>query len=123
MKTRWHLKVGRVLLLVVIAALAFGFIVMQLWNALIPDLFAGPVITYWQAIGLLILSHLLLRCGPGGGFGKHRRHGRWAFEERRRFAERWEKMTPEERDKLRTEWERCRWHPDDTEEPNSHRQT
>jgi hypothetical protein len=111
MKTRWPLKIGRVLLLVILAVLVFGFIVMQLWNALIPDLFAGPVITFWQAIGLIILSHILLRGGPGKHGGRH--HWRRKFEEKRRFAERWEQMTPEEREKLRTKWGRCGWEPED----------
>jgi len=38
-----------------------GGVVMLLWNALIPDLFGGPAITFVQAIGLLLLAHLLLR--------------------------------------------------------------
>ncbi len=40
-----------------------GAAVMFLWNALIPDLFQGPALTYVQAIGLLLLAHLLLRRG------------------------------------------------------------
>ncbi|MEP7233963.1 MAG: hypothetical protein ABI778_01585 [Ignavibacteriota bacterium] len=49
----------------------FGFISMSLWNALVPELFHGPVITYWQALGLLLLGKIFF-----GGFhgGHHRRH-------------------------------------------------
>lgn len=47
-----------------------GAAVMLLWNALIPELFGGPVVTFIQSIGLLLLAHLLLRRGWSfGGFG------------------------------------------------------
>src|SRR6478609_7249043 len=48
----------------------FGFISMSLWNALVPDLFHGPVITYWQALGLLLLGKIFF-----GGFHGHHRRG------------------------------------------------
>ncbi len=50
---------------------AFGFVIMWLWNWLVPELFSGPVLTYWQTIGLLILSKILF---SGIGHGKHRYH-------------------------------------------------
>ncbi len=46
-----------------------GLVVMVLWNWLMPALFGLPVITYWQAVGLFVLCHLLFK-GHGGG---HRR--------------------------------------------------
>ncbi len=52
-----------------------GAAVMLLWNALIPDLFQGPAITFVQAIGLLLLTHLLFRRGFGG-FGWRYPHWR-----------------------------------------------
>ena len=45
--------------LVVFGALA-GWVVMTLWNWLIPALFTGPVIGFWQALGILVLSKILL---------------------------------------------------------------
>ena len=51
---------------VIFAIIAVGLITMQLWNWLIPTLFSGPVITYWQAIGLLVLSKILFSGGHGG---------------------------------------------------------
>jgi len=71
----------------------FGFVVMRLWNWLAPALFGWHVIGFWQAIGILVLSKILFggfRGGPG-------RHLHW----RRRMMERWEQMTPEEREKFR----------------------
>jgi hypothetical protein len=37
---------------------------MWLWNWLMPLIFGLPTLTYWQAVGLFILSKILL-----GGFG------------------------------------------------------
>lgn len=70
-----------------------GAVVMQLWNWLLPPLFGWSQITFWQALGLLALCRILF-----GGFGL-RGSGRSNF--RRRMAERWEHMTPEERERFR----------------------
>ncbi len=45
-------------------AILFGFIIMWLWNWLMPDLFGLATLTYWQAVGIFILLKILL-----GGFG------------------------------------------------------
>ena len=71
-----------------------GGVVKLLWNWLLPTLFGLPSITFWQAIGLLALCRILFG-GFGLGGGSHR------YSSRRRMAERWEQMTPEEREKLR----------------------
>jgi hypothetical protein len=71
-----------------------GAVVMWLWNALVPALFHGPLLSYWQAVGLLVLTRILV-----GGLRGHRGgHGHWA---RHRLRERWEQMTPEERAAMR----------------------
>lgn len=51
-------------------AVLFGYVIMWLWNTLMPDIFGLPVISYWQAVGLFILSKILL-CSGGSG-GKHK---------------------------------------------------
>ena len=43
-----------------------GAAVMWLWNWLVPELFNGPELTYWQTLGLFILSKILFS-GIGGG--------------------------------------------------------
>ncbi len=49
------------------------FVVMSLWNWLIPELFKGPEVTFWQALGLFFLSKILLTgFAPGGGHKDHR---------------------------------------------------
>ena len=57
-------------LFIIIAVFAFGAITMLLWNWLVPALFSGPIISYWQALGLLVLSKILFSTGPG----KHHSH-------------------------------------------------
>lgn len=43
-------------------ALLFGIFVKLLWNALMPVIFGLPEISFWQAVGLAILSHMLFGC-------------------------------------------------------------
>jgi hypothetical protein len=69
-----------------------GEIVKYLWNWLLPPLFGWPQITFWQALGLLALCRILF-----GGFGLR---GAGRSNIRRRLAERWEHMTPEERERF-----------------------
>jgi hypothetical protein len=88
----------KVALIVLIVIVGFGQGVYHLWNWLMPTLFRLPAITYWQSVGLLALSWLLFG-GGRGFFGRGGRHigGPW----RRGQDGRWERMTPEEREKLR----------------------
>ena len=71
-----------------------GEVVMLLWNWLLPALFGLRQITFWEALGVLALCRILF-----GGFGLTGGGGR--SHSRRRMAERWEQMTPEDREKLR----------------------
>lgn len=74
-----------------------GQIVLYLWNWLLPSLFGWRQITFWQALGLLVLCRIL--------FGGHGWHGSARSSIRRRMAERmaerWEHMSPEERERFR----------------------
>jgi len=87
-------KAIKVLLCITVFALVAGFVVKGLWNALMPEIFGLHVLTFWQALGLLLLAKLLF-----GGFHRHSGGGRGVW--RNRMRERWEKMTPEEREKFR----------------------
>jgi hypothetical protein len=57
-------------------AFLFGAVIMWLWNWLMPAIFHLGIITYWQAIGLAILSRLLF--GSFHHAGKYHR-GRHNF--------------------------------------------
>jgi hypothetical protein len=56
-------------------ALVFGWLVMILWNWLMPMIFHLGEITYWQSFGIVILAKLLFG-GIGGGRGGRGR-GPW----------------------------------------------
>jgi uncharacterized membrane protein YfbV (UPF0208 family) len=81
------------LIFVPLAACALGFVLMALWNALMPAIFGLKAITFWQAAGLFILGRLLFG-------GLHRSHG-GGFRSKRKLMERWDRMSPEERERIR----------------------
>lgn len=81
-------------LLVLIAIGVLGWVVMMLWNWVMPELFVGArTIDFAHALGLLVLSRIL--------FGGFRGHRGWRG---RRHWRKWESMTPEEREQFRTAW-------------------
>ncbi len=93
MKRYRFLRGLKVALFATIAVAALSFLVMSLWNVLMPGIFALRTISFWQALGLLVLSKILF-----GGFRPNAGGGqRW----RRRMMERWEQMTPDEREKFK----------------------
>ena len=90
-------RAPRVLAMVALLAVtvaAASAVVMLLWNWLMPALFVGvKTVDFWQALGLLLLSKILL----GGGWLHRKMHSRWdgmSAEERdelkRHFKSRWE---------------------------------
>lgn len=92
-------------------ALAFllfmGGVVMWLWNAILPDLVDVHAITYWQAVGLLVLCRILFGnfrkpgpWGPSGGNGP-RSHAK-----RHYWREKWREMSPEEREEMKAKWKK-----------------
>lgn len=55
-------------------AILFGFIIMWLWNWLMPDIFGLPELDYWRAVGLFILLKILI--GGCGGSGRSHKHSK-----------------------------------------------
>ena len=94
-KEMWHdvpkpIQIIAYTVLGVIAAfgfgLLFGWIIVWLWNWLMPMIFGLPTITFWQGAGIFILAKILF-----GGFNSHsdssksdkkKRKGKgdWSFE-------------------------------------------
>jgi len=76
-----------------------GFIVQQLWNWLLPAIFGWHSITFWQALGLLVLCRILF-----GGLGRGHRGPGFG----RRMRDRWDHLTPDQRarfrDRMRERW-------------------
>lgn len=108
MKSSDRMQLKKFVLFLVFAPILIAAMIavtMALWNWLVPSLFGGPVITFWQSAGLLLLSKILF-----GGFGKghwknkhksHRSH--W----RKRWQEKMESMSPEEKEKWKMKMRKC----------------
>jgi hypothetical protein len=95
------LKVLKIVAIVIVAAAVLSFVVMHLWNWVVPGVMGWRAITYWQALALLVLCKVLF-----GGFHRHGGRPGW----RRHMAERWERMTPEERERFKAGMRgRCRF--------------
>ncbi len=90
------MKCWKIGVLVVVGIAALGWVVMALWNWLLPDLFGIKAIGYVQAMGVLLLSKILF-----GGFRGHcGGHAKW-------HQHRWENMTPEDREKFQSGMRGC----------------
>lgn len=63
------------LIAITVMGILFGFVIMLLWNALMPQIFNLPEISYWQGIGLFILGRILL--GGIGGSSKVNPNKQW----------------------------------------------
>lgn len=109
MKRFWFKRIFMFIIFFIAAVLLFGTVVMGLWNAILPAVIGVKTITFIQALGILLLSKILF-----GGFGRRGgwhggRHNFWG----NKMREKWATMTPEEREKFKTEWKnRCgrgRW--------------
>lgn len=81
----------------------FGSAVMLLWNNLLPALFGLSTITFWQAIGILVLAKILF-----GGFGGGHKHGKCHCHEHGNAHGKWSHLTPEQKESMKSEWkDRC----------------
>ena len=82
-----------------------GWVVMSLWNWLLPPLFGWHTLTFWQALALLVLCRILFgNWSAGRGSGG----GRWRERMRARMEEKCRNLSPEEREafrqKIRQRW-------------------
>jgi hypothetical protein len=83
-----------------------SFVVMQLWNNLLPDILHVSTITFWQAMGIFILSKILFGFGGGKGSGG----GPPWMRRKRMMEERLKNMSPEDRAQFKEQWQsRCGW--------------
>ena len=106
MKKYWVSKGIMFFLFFVAAVLLFGFVVMGIWNAILPAVLGVKVISFTQALGILLLSKILFG-GFRGGWHRNHRQGNW-MEMQQKFGS----MTSEEKERFKSEWKnRCggRW--------------
>jgi hypothetical protein len=79
------------LIFIIAAIAAFAAVTMLLWNWLMPAIFGLPLLSYWQATGILVLARLLF-----GGIGHHGPFGH-GLNRGNKLREKWQNMTDEER--------------------------
>lgn len=87
-----------------------SYVVMLLWNNLLPEILHVGTITFWQAMGIFILCKLLF------GFGKGHGGGPWG-DRKRKMIEHFKGMTPEDRQHFKEEMrdKMCSWNKKDSD--------
>lgn len=110
-KKFWVKKIIGFIVFAFAATALLSFIVMSLWNNILAVVLHVSLISFWQALGILVLSKILFG-GFRGGWGG--RGTAWKKE----MQEKWHTMTPEDREKIKQEWRnRCRvWKKPDMEQ-------
>lgn len=94
-KKKWFALIP---LVVIAGASLFGWVVMLLWNAILVPAAGAGVISFWQGLGLLVLSRILVGgMWKGGG---HRWGGGHAWKQK------WAGMSDEDKAKFKQEWDR-----------------
>ncbi len=91
MKRFWIFRGLKFLVIATVAVTLFGYVVMSLWNWVVPAVTGFHSVTFVQAVALLVLSRILFGGLRGQGGGWHWRH---------RLRDRWEQMTPEQRERF-----------------------
>ncbi len=111
MKRQWFFYVAKAAFFITAGFFLFGWVVMTLWNNLVPALFSGPALTFGQALGLFVLARVLLGFRLWGRRGFGRKGGE------KRFSS----MTPEERASFRDAYaRRCgQWCPETEPKENA----
>jgi hypothetical protein len=107
---RWCFTFGlKIFFGILFFGLLLGAAIMLLWNWIVPEVFHGPEINFLQALGLLVLTRILV--GFGGWKGKHCCHGHGGHGPQGYWKKRWEdkltKLSPEEREKVKEKYKKC----------------
>lgn len=99
----WFKKVAGITVLVLAVTALLSAVTMSLWNAILVGVLGVKIITFWQALGILVLSKILF----GGFGGKHHRRHNWGHGMREKL----EGMNAEEREQFKQQWRnKCsRW--------------
>ena len=87
-------------LFALLALFVVSFAVYWLWNNVLVAVVAVKAVTYWQAMGLLILSRILLGGFKVGSSGVAPHGGGPPWREK------WRQMSDDERAKFKHEWRR-----------------
>lgn len=99
-KQHWKRKKPLLFLLIPIGIGLLVWAVMLLWNGILPEVIGVNSITYWQALGIFVLSKIL--------FGGFKRGGPRPGKFNRKFKNKFMNMTDEEKAAFKSEWkDRC----------------
>ena len=91
--------------LAIAALFGISSVVMLLWNWVIPSISTLGLLTYWQAMGLLVLSKILFGGMRHGCRDRH--HGGHHFQHGP-FKDRFMEMSDEEKEAFKSQWKsRC----------------
>lgn len=89
------------LIMATVFVFVLGSVVMWLWNTLLPDLTGVKEITFWQAVGLFILSRILF-----GGFrwGGSQHKQKWKAKRKAMWREKMAGMDEDKKADLKAKW-------------------
>ena len=87
-------KILKITFLIIAGIALYALAIQLLWNWLLPSLFKLPLITFWQACGLMLLSKFLFG-GFYGFFKTKNDNSRHIW--RANYKDRMEQMSTEER--------------------------
>lgn len=100
-KKFWIKKIIGFTMIAVACLALLAWVVMLLWNGVLAEVVQVSTVTYWQALGLLVLSKILFGGfrGKGGDYKK-----RW----KEKMEQKLSGLSEEEREKIKEEWKhRC----------------
>jgi hypothetical protein len=100
-------RVGKIIMWILLGfafVVVITFITQHLWNWLVPVIFKGPAITFWQTLGLLLLSKIIF-----SGFGrKHHHYKNPQHSWKEKFYGKFSNMSPEDKEtfknKMKEKW-------------------
>jgi hypothetical protein len=92
----------------------FGIVTQYLWNWLMPKIFGLPALTLLETFGLLLLAKIIFGFGGKGG-----RHKGWHWREKYNMYNRFEQMTPEERQRFKARMQEKWCRPAARKEPDT----
>jgi hypothetical protein len=106
-KTIKYIAIGIGIAILCTVALGLLIYLLQyLWNWLIPSIIGWRAITYWEALGLFILSKILFKGFAWSGGHKSRWNSHW----KTKWTQKWETMSPEDRERFKQKMrEKCGW--------------
>ena len=97
MRARWLWMIPAGIAAITLFVFIGGTITQLLWNWLLPPLFGWKELSFWQALGMLMLCRILFGGISGRGYGGRSRN--WTPEEKARFRQRvrercWGRQSP-----------------------------